>query len=343
VARVADRQAGRLAAFQLVHLGVADATVHDWVRSGYLFKVAPHVYAVGHVASSREADLWTAVLYAGPGAALSHVTAAHWRELADFPGPAIHVSTPRTSTSLPATIIHRRRAGLARQMVDGMPVTTIAQTVLDVAASTPDLVLVRKLLSEIEYRTGTLNVDRLRAICGRGRPGSGRLNQALDSYDPRLAHANGRLELSFYTFCERRQGKGIPLPELNVSIGGVRVDAYFRAYALVVELDGDDNHRTPAQRRRDRRNELILRGHGIEVVRYDWALVEKEPDLTERDLLAALARRAELRRRRAEGWGSPVGAAPIRVRARLGARGSHGARAAARAATSSGTAPASRS
>src|SRR6202044_954224 len=91
VARIADRQAGRGAAFQLAHLGAADSTVHGWVRCGYLIKVAPGVYAVGHVAPSREADLWAVVLYAGPGAALSHVTAAQWRGLADFHGPVVHV------------------------------------------------------------------------------------------------------------------------------------------------------------------------------------------------------------------------------------------------------------
>jgi very-short-patch-repair endonuclease len=300
VAQVADRQAGRVAAFQLAHLGVADSTVHGWVRSRYLLRVAPRVYAVGHLAPSREADLWTAVLYAGPGAALSHVTAANWRELAEFPGPVIHVSTPRACASLPGIAVHGPRAFLDREVVDRMPVTTVAQTVLDVAASTPDLVLVRKLLAELEYRNGALEIDRLRAVCHRGRRGSERLNHALDTHDPRLAHANGRLELGFYVFCERRRRKGIPLPELNVSVHGVTVDAYFRAHALVVELDGDGNHRTPAQRRRDRRNELILRGNRIEVVRYDWALVEDEPSLVELDLLAALARREEFLRRRAE-------------------------------------------
>jgi very-short-patch-repair endonuclease len=301
VAEVADRHAGRVAAFQFAHLGIARTTVHGWVRSGYLHEVAPRVYAVGHRAPSRDADLWTAVLYAGPGAALSHVTAAHWRGLADFPGPVIHVSTPRACVSPRGVLVHGRRAGLDRSVVDGLPVTTVAETVLDVAASTPDLVLVRKLLAEIEYQTGVLDVGPLRDACRRGRPGSARLNRALDSYDPRLAHANGRLELGFYVFCERRRRKGIPLPELNVVIDGVRVDAYFRDHALVVELDGDDNHRTPAQRRRDRRKELTLRGHGIEVVRYDWALVEDEPRLTEQDLLVALARRAELVRHRRTG------------------------------------------
>jgi hypothetical protein len=301
VAQVAERQAGRLAAFQLAHLGVADSTVHAWVRSGYLLKVCKRVYAVGHLAPSREADLWTAVLYAGPGAALSHVTAAQWRDLADFPGSLIHVSTPRARASLPGIAVHGRRAQVNREIVDGLPATTVAQTVRDVAASTSDLKLVRKLLSEIEYRTGTLNADRLRVACGRGRRGSVWLAEALDAYDPRLAFTNGRLELGFYVFCEERTERGVPIPECNVVVAGVRVDAYFRDYALVVELDGDANHRTPAQRRRDRRNELVLRDRGIEVVRYDWALVEDEPTLVERDLLAALARREEFLRRRAEG------------------------------------------
>ncbi len=224
------------------------------------------------------------------------MTAAHWRGLAEFPGPIIHVSTPRACVSRPGLGVHGRRARLERQIVDGMPVTTVAQTALDLAASTPDLKLVRKLLAELEYRTGTLDVDRLRVVGGRGRRGSVRLGEALATYDPRLAHTNGRLELGFYVFCEQRTERGVPLPECNVIVAGVQVDAYFRAYALVVELDGDANHRTPAQRQRDRRNELILRGHQIEVVRYDWALVEHEPELVECDLLAALARRREFLR-----------------------------------------------
>ena len=135
--------------------------------------------------------------------------------------------------------MHGRRARLDRESSKGLPVTTLAQTVLDVAASTSDLKLVRKLLAEIEYRTGTLDADRLRVACGRGRRGSVRLAEALDAYDPRLAHTNGRLELGFYVFCEQRMERGVPLPECNVKVAGVRVDAYFRDYALVVELDGD--------------------------------------------------------------------------------------------------------
>jgi hypothetical protein len=76
VAAVAGRQAGRVAAFRLRHVGVGATTAARWTRAGYLYCVLPHVYGVGHLAPSREADLWAAVLYAGPDAALSHATAA---------------------------------------------------------------------------------------------------------------------------------------------------------------------------------------------------------------------------------------------------------------------------
>ena len=52
---------------------------------------------------------------------------------------------------------------------------TLEQTVLDVAATTSDLKLVRKLLSEIEYRTGTLDA---RSVAGRLRPGPARQRAA---------------------------------------------------------------------------------------------------------------------------------------------------------------------
>ncbi len=284
-----------MASFQLAHLPVSRTTVGNWVRAGYLHDVLPRVYGVGHVAPSREGDLWAAVLYAGPGAVLSHLTAAWWRGLIAFPGPAIHVSTPRSCVSRPPVIVHGRRAQPERAVVRGLPVAPLADTLLGLTACTTDLVLVGKALARIEYAHGTLDIASLRGACGRGRPGSARLRRALDSYDVRLADANGPLEDDFFQFCARRTHKGIPRPQLNVMIGGVIVDAYFPDHGLVVELDGDANHRTAAQRRRDRRNETILRAHGLEVVRYDWVLLRHEPELVEADLLRMLARAASRR------------------------------------------------
>ena len=95
VATVAARQQGRVAWWQLRELDVPEGTISLWVRQGCLHRRLPHVYAVGHAATSSEAALVEALLYAGPGAMLSHATAAWWLGLLDTRAKTIHVSTPR--------------------------------------------------------------------------------------------------------------------------------------------------------------------------------------------------------------------------------------------------------
>ena len=85
VGKLARRRAGRVAWYQLAALGVDKKAINRWVRDGYLHRKLPGVYAVGHDAPSVEADLAGAVLYAGPGAMLSHGTAAWWWGLIDRP------------------------------------------------------------------------------------------------------------------------------------------------------------------------------------------------------------------------------------------------------------------
>ena len=125
----------------------------------------------------------------------------------------------------------------------------------------------------------------LRVIAGDGRIGSTKLREALTRHEPKLAHTRSPLERLFLPLCERA---GIPLPDVNVWIAGVLVDAVWREQKLVVELDGRDNHSSWAQIQRDRSNELILRGAGFEVVRYGTQQLEEHPALVESDLLRAL-------------------------------------------------------
>lgn len=68
------------------------------------------VYAVGHTALSTEGLLSAALLYAGPGAMLSHGTAAWWLGLTGRRPPLIHVSTPRQVLSMPGVLVHGRRS-----------------------------------------------------------------------------------------------------------------------------------------------------------------------------------------------------------------------------------------
>jgi hypothetical protein len=75
-------------------------------------------------------------------------------------------------------------------------------------------------------------------------------------------------------------------------VHGVQVDAHYVEQRLVVELDGGGNHHSPAQMRRDHRNDLVLRGHGLRVNRYSRDLVHDEPLAVRADVLAALDARS---------------------------------------------------
>src|SRR5947209_16314046 len=109
VGGLARRQRGRIAWYQLIAVGVDRRTIHRWVKHGYLHPKLPGVYAVGHDAPSVEGDLAEALLYAGPGAMLSHGTAAWWWGLIDNAPSTIHLSTPRRCRSPRRIKVHPRR------------------------------------------------------------------------------------------------------------------------------------------------------------------------------------------------------------------------------------------
>lgn len=100
VARLASRQLGRISHAQLIALGAGKAQIARWRTDGYLYRVLPGVYAVGHLADSPDARLSAALLYAGPGAMLSHATAACWWGLLDQPPVRIEVSIAGERLSL---------------------------------------------------------------------------------------------------------------------------------------------------------------------------------------------------------------------------------------------------
>lgn len=203
-----------------------------------------------------------AVLCAGPGAMLSHSTAAWWVGLASSQPYLIHISTPRRCRSLPGIRVHAER-GLERGWHRGIPVTRFEQTMLDYAAQT-SLTNVRLALARADYQ-GTLNAQAIAAILKPGRKGSARLRGALERHMPALAYSKSQVEATFMLLCEARN---LPLPELNARVAGWEVDIVWRQQRIVVELDGPGNHRTPAQIRRDRRKEKDLRAITFVVVRY---------------------------------------------------------------------------
>ena len=124
------------------------------------------------------------------------------------------------------------------------------------------------------------------------RRGGKALQWAITHYDPRFAHTRSPLEDDWLICCEQLD---IPKPDdVNVEICGIRVDACYYDAKLIIEFDGTDNHRSPAQVRRDRRNEFKLRTAGWMVLRYSSDLIHDDAPGVRAEVLHHLATRAGL-------------------------------------------------
>lgn len=284
IAQLGERQWGVLSRAQLLRCGLSRSGISRSVARGHLHHLHPGVYAVGHRSLGAEGRLVAALLYAGPGAALSHESAAWLWELLEDPPSVIDVTVPVRHLSAPGVRVHHPRS-FERVRHRHLPVTTVARTLLDVAARRQPARL-RRMLAETDYRR-LLDVSAVEALLGPGRPGAAALRAALAEHMPHLARTRSELEQRFLLLC--RTG-GIPLPEVNVLLEGFLVDALWRERRVAVELDGHTAHATPAAIERDRRRDLALRGAGFVVLRYTWRQVTREAGAVRDDLSVALRR-----------------------------------------------------
>jgi hypothetical protein len=179
--------------------------------------------------------------------------------------------------------VHGRR-DVERLWHRGLPITPVAQALLDFASTAP-LHRVRYAVAQAEYHE-LLDLQEIEEILGRGKRGSAKLRRALEKHLPQLARTRSELERVFLPLCERG---GIDMPEVNVTVAGVLVDAVWRDARVVVELDGHRSHRTRAQIERDRKHDLRLRAAGYTVLRYTWEQIATEPELVLADLKLALS------------------------------------------------------
>jgi very-short-patch-repair endonuclease len=193
------------------------------------------------------------------------------------------VCTPRRVRSVDGLVIHSRCA-VQRVWHNGLPVTPVPQTLLDLAATRPFNEL-RYALAQAEFH-GYLRVDEVLAHLAQGKPGAAALREAIKRHQPQLARTRSEFERRLLHLCERHS---IPIPEFNVVIHGHRVDALWRAQNVVVELDGKPAHSRWGQIRSDRERDLILRSAGVTVLRYTWHQFERTEAAVAADVLRALS------------------------------------------------------
>ncbi len=261
---LAARQAGVVTREQLRALGLGDARIDSWIRTGRLHRRHHNVYAVGRPELSRMGEWVAAVWACGDGGVLSHWSAGALHRTVAETATEVHVSTTRDLKSRPGIVVHRtRHLDPADVMAFSLlPVTRQPRTLVDLA----DLVSYEELRG-IADRLRRLDLPALRAAQERApnRRGAGRVARLVAS-DRRRTRSE--FERRFLRFCAAR---GLPRPDAtNVRTAGHEVDVLYASARLAVELDGRAHHERRAQMRADRRRDADLQLAGLRVLRLVW-------------------------------------------------------------------------
>jgi Protein of unknown function (DUF559)/Transcriptional regulator, AbiEi antitoxin len=271
VAALAGRQHGVVSTRQLAALGLP--------QRGRLHRVNRGVYAVGHPVLTVNGRRMAAVLAAGPGAVLSHASAAALWEIRPSAAARIDVSVRSNGGrgKRPGLRIHRTPTLRDDEITQhhGIRVTTPARTLLDLASSVPRRALERAL-DEAEIRD-LYDRRALEAISAAhaGERGTAALKQALaDDGEPTLT--DSELEELMLALCDEHD---IARPRPPAWVAGLRVDFLFAAQRLVVETDGYRYHRTRRAFERDRERDAILARAGYRTLRFTHRQLTREPAL----------------------------------------------------------------
>jgi very-short-patch-repair endonuclease len=267
---------------QLIALGLGEDAIDARVSGGRLHRVHQGVYAVGHTALSREARWLAAVLRVGEGAVLSHRSAAELWGIRHAGRARIHVSAPRLTRSPSAIRRHYLQLTPDRVTVRrGIPVTTLARTLFDLAAESSQQGL-EGAIREAEY-LHRFRVEELEKLLDRhpGQRGTVTIRACLRRLGrgPR-GRSRSELEARFAALLADTE---LPRPELNVllDIDGFKVEAdcLWRRQRLIVELDGGAAHRTRAAFEADRERDRRLQVAGWRVVRVTWRQLDDPASL----------------------------------------------------------------
>ncbi len=293
---LATSQHGIVSTEQLHEIGLDNRAVSRRVAAGRLIRMHRGVFAVGHTALKPEGYWMAAVLACGPDAALSHASAAALWGIRP-------TSAALTDVVIPTQAGRRRRKGIRVHRTDlpqttthrGIPVTSPARTLTDLATTLPRRALTRAV-EEAEKRD--LDLSGLEELTGR--PGAAAVREELNRLPKRNTRSS--FEIAFLRFCRAHD---IPTPQANVDVHGLLVDFTWPDARVVVEADSFEHHGTRQAFERDRHRDAVLHAAGYHTARYTHRQLTKRPHEVERALRTLLS-----------APGRPLPTAPARAGAR---------------------------
>ena len=289
-ARLLDCQHGVIARWQAPAAGLGPAVIDNQIRYGRWQPLYRGVYATFTGTPPREAVLWAGLLRAGPGAVLSHHTAAELDGLTDRHATATHVTvaldrhvrlsgTERHGPA-PRILVHRvARIDDVRHPARTPPRTRIEETILDLTqASTSFDDAFSWLCRGCGRQLAT--PERI-AAAARSRPRIRWRDELLGALCLIADGVHSLLEFRYVHDVER--GHGLPTAKRQARMlrdsqlpSSRYLDNLYRLFGVVVELDGRAYH--PAEDRwQDIRRDNASVRMGIVTLRFGWADVTSRP------------------------------------------------------------------
>jgi very-short-patch-repair endonuclease len=277
IARVAARQHGVVTVAQLRACGLGPGAIKRRVAAQRLQPLWRGVYSFGHRELTREGRLIAAVLACGPGARLSHKSAAQQWELLNTAQAHIDltVATRGGRPKRRGIRLHCTRCLDPADVTElnGIPITTVARTLVDLEAVVPER-LVERAFEQAQIRR-LISFDALVATLDRA---NGRRTRTLR----RLLAAEQRSSTVTRSELEERflalvRAASLPDPEVNARLHGYEVDFLWREQRRVIEVDGHAFHSTRQASTRDRRKDDDLEAAGYRVTRFTADQILHDP------------------------------------------------------------------
>ncbi|HEU5062895.1 MAG TPA: type IV toxin-antitoxin system AbiEi family antitoxin domain-containing protein [Solirubrobacterales bacterium] len=273
---MAHRQHGVVSVGQMRALGYSKSSIEKAVKNGRLHSIDRSVYAVGHTRLSAHGKCFAAVFACGPGAVLSHYSAAWLHGLVRWSPEPFHVTGPVARRPRLPVRIHRARRLEAedREVVEGIAVASVSRTLLDMAAAVRFETLER--LVERSEELGVFDLRQVEDLLARtvGHHGHGRLRRAIALYKP-ASFTRSSLEKRWLELVVEA---GLPQPRTNFVEQGFELDCYWPEFRFAVELDLFETHGTRAAFERDRERQEDLLLAGIAMTRVTGPRLEREPE-----------------------------------------------------------------
>jgi very-short-patch-repair endonuclease len=288
---LAADQEGLLTSAQFRMHGVTNWTQRRLIADGWMFRLAPRVYALRGSPDTHRRRLRCGLLCLGERSWVSFEAAAALHGLDRSRAHAVEftIERPRRPAVLPFAVHTTKRLDpIDHVVVDGFRVTSATRTVFDLALARAHPHRIEAAIdSAVRLQLSSPEVlsRRLEGLRGSGRWGC-RLVEDM------IVDSGGHTHLE-RRFLELVRESGLPTPRKQVVFRAdsrhvARVDFFFEAFDVVVEVSGQQGHASPAERARDAQRRNELQDLGVRVFEYTFDDVTKRSDMVRRTLRVRL-------------------------------------------------------